>query len=741
MPFDHIYLVNLPQHRGRLLRTLTHLDSYGITPEVFVASDGNVPPLLNKFNEYSSKELGDLNYFKSFKELEQNRNKKFIETAGAYGYIETYINILKDAKSKGYESILIFEDDVILSNDFNKQLDTFISKIPDTWKFLGLGASQYNWSSVDLKKAEKDGFYTPKQIDTCGSFAIAIKNDIYDELIELQSFYDAPFDLLALGEIYNRYSSESLIAFPFLVMPDVRNSSIRGSRNQLVHAMKMKWDPSFYNYPLKRLQINLILSSIEEIKYLESFSDETTFPFELHLFIPSLDGLRPYHHQAQSIEPFIENNKFKSPNKGICVQSKNNIPITEDSLVSLYESLVLNKGPTSEFIIINTIPQIVDIDRVSVIIPTYKRSENIKNVLLSVIEQNYENKEIILVDDNDQGSDHQLATEEVVNGLKQENPHVNLIYVSHTKNRNGAAARNTGFFSSTGNYICFLDDDDIYLPGRLTESIEKLKNTPSHIGAVYCGFNGWNGANNQAERYKEGNLTLELLSLDYLAHFLHTNTATYKREAVTTLGGFDETFIRHQDIEFNLRFFEYFDMGTVNKSLIHLKPKPTVTNNQQFGMALFETKIKFLRKFEYIINRYDASIRKEIYQIHWTEVVKYIQDQEKFKNDLSSDFSNGGLQCLLQMIETQKSKEVTKTVSELFISKPKVHNIEKKRVVIPKMKKINFWQRRGAILFGIVFGVFINPRHRQKLKDNPVAFFYDSKNSFTRFWGRLFKII
>lgn len=741
MFFDHTYLVNLPQHRGRCLKTLAHLKTYGIVPEVFEASNGYVPPLLNEYEKYSNQELGSLTYFTDFNELEVSRKKHYIETAGAFGYISTYIKLLKDAKSKGYESILIFEDDVILSKDFNERLETFCSSLPKTWKFVGLGASQYDWSSVGLAKAESQGFYTPKQLHTCGSFAIAIHSRVFDELIELQSLYEAPFDHLPLGEIYDKYPSDCFITYPYMVMPDVRDSSIRGSRSQLIHAKKMKWDPSLFEYPLKRPIINLILSSKEEIKYLESFNDEITFPFELHLFIPSLDGLRPYHNQSQNIESIDAANKTIAPNSGYCIRSNEHVPITEASLISLFESLELKQKPTAGFEVLDTLDHIIDSDKVSVIIPTFKRADNLATVIMSVIEQDYENKEIIVVDDNPRQSEAQLDTERVVTSLIKEHPDTNLIYISQTRNRNGAAARNTGFMRSTGNYICYLDDDDMYLPGRLSLSIEKLKTTPSYIGAVYCGFLGWNGATHSKKRYKKGNLTSELLTLDYLSHYLHTNTATYKRDAVITLDGFDETFIRHQDIEFNLRFFEHYDMDVVEKQLIHLRPKPTNTNNQQFGVALFETKLKFLEKFEYVINRFDYATKNRIYEEHWSEVVKYIPNDSFFKKKLSADISNGHIQCLLKVIDNQKILTKDEIKADESIVKDDFDGSEQEIFSVSTANNLNFWQIKGANIFGVLFRAYIMPHHRDKLRNQPEAFFKDSKNDFARLVGRLLKIL
>lgn len=756
--FEHIYLVSLPHHHGRRLKTLAHLKDFGIVPTVFEASNGYLPPLLAKYESYSQEELGSLTYFSKFNKLETNRNKRFIESAGAFGYIATYIRILEDAKSKGYQSILIFEDDVLLSLDFNKRLEYFCSVVPKKWKFLGLGASQYGWDSVDVGKAKKKGYYTPKQLDTCGSFAIAIRETIYDELIQLQSYYEAPFDHLPLGEIYKKYASDCLIAFPYMVMPDVRSSSIRGSRNQLMHAQKMKWELELFKYPPKRPILNFILASKEEIKYLEMFETENSFPFELHLFIPSLDGLRPFHDASQSIEANASIDKIISPNSGYCVKSKNNVPITEISLISLYESLISKNKSTIEFEVLDTAPHKVSADRVSVIIPTYKRSENLKNVILSVIEQDYEDKEIIIVDDNSFGSDDQIETERNVIDLIRIYPDVDLIYVSQSRNRNGAGARNTGFLRSTGNYICFLDDDDLYLPGRLSLVINKLKTTPGHIGAVYCGFIGWNGATRETERYKEGNLTQELLSLDYLSHYLHTNTATYKRDAIITVNGFDETFRRHQDLEFNLRFFEYYEMSVVTEQLISLRPAPTTTNNQQYGINLFETKVKFLKKFEYIISRFDNAIQKIIYDKHWSETLSYVSDMKAFEKHLLESFNNGHLQCFSKLVdkhrEIESKKALEDNVSNIDLEKTKVEknivesidlrvgeSLARETFLDGYNTELKSWQVTGASIFSLVFSKFILPQQQHKLKNQPKDFFEDSKNSFTRFVGKLLKII
>lgn len=127
---------------------------------------------------------------------------------------------------------------------------------------------------------------------------------------------------------------------------------------------------------------------------------------------------------------------------------------------------------------------------ISVIIPTYKRASFLARAINSVLEQTYPQVEIIVVDDNNPDSEFRAETEKIM-GNYINVPSVQ--YVRHTQNCNGAAARNTGIECSRGMYICFLDDDDWYMPHKLEKQYQYLQQYPQYR-AVYCGWGaGWNG--------------------------------------------------------------------------------------------------------------------------------------------------------------------------------------------------------------------------------------------------------
>ena len=108
--------------------------------------------------------------------------------------------------------------------------------------------------------------------------------------------------------------------------------------------------------------------------------------------------------------------------------------------------------------------------KVSVIIPTYKRKKEMVNrAVESVLNQTYNNIEIILIDDNAK-PEHQSYREEIENYVKEKN-NDKIIYIQNKENLGGALARNVGIEKATGDYITFLDDDDKYLPLKIEKQI------------------------------------------------------------------------------------------------------------------------------------------------------------------------------------------------------------------------------------------------------------------------------
>ena len=121
--------------------------------------------------------------------------------------------------------------------------------------------------------------------------------------------------------------------------------------------------------------------------------------------------------------------------------------------------------------------------KVSVIITTYGGGNEVERAVMSVLNQSYENYETIVVDDNGLGTDAQIKTKTL---LQKYIDSGKIKYVAHECNKNGSAARNTGFDNSCGDYVMFLDDDDEYTKTRIEKQVAILESLDESYGVSYC---------------------------------------------------------------------------------------------------------------------------------------------------------------------------------------------------------------------------------------------------------------
>jgi len=656
--FDRVYLINLKKETEKKLKVQKQMMQLGIDCQVFSAINGYAGEPAKKYQEYIKRPLGDLKIFSKYSYLEKKRNTKLIESAGAVGCIFTFMEIIKDAKKNKFKNILIFEDDVIFANNFGARFDAFSKKLPSDWKILLLGASQYGWKSVDVLPSLAQGFYHPRIHATKGAFALGLNESIYDELIANQMAFEAPFDNLPIGVLYEKYLAKCFVAFPYLVMPDVSVSTIRGKRDQYEHANRMKWWVGDFCYPQRRPNVGIILNSKRNIKYLNQRNLFDSAPFNANFFYVTNNGLQPLHNFSLINENYSGNFsetmlKDVSISVDILLEAHPKTILTIEAIQDAVEKIFARRSPLDGFNKLDIdLSRVVD-SRASVILTTYKRPAHLAKAIESVLLQDYQDVELVVVDDNGKNSEFSDTTKQIVDAYKNKFPPNKLKYIQHKSNANGSAARNTGIFHSTGGYICFLDDDDLYLQGRVSKSVAVLEHTNDDVGGSYCGFLGWNSNGPDEKRFAAGDLTKELLTLDYKRHYVHTNTITFKRSAIFRINGFDTSYKRHQDIETNVRFLQHYKFDVVKDCLVRLKPEATDVDNKIYGLDMFHLKNKFLNEFKHIINSFDEETKKRIYMNHWDETVRYAKDRKELVTHLRNDFSNSALQ-IVTMVETKK---------------------------------------------------------------------------------------
>lgn len=187
---------------------------------------------------------------------------------------------------------------------------------------------------------------------------------------------------------------------------------------------------------------------------------------------------------------------------------------------------------------------------VSVILPTFGRPDGLKRAIESVIKQTYEYIEIIVVDDNNPETYSRIKTEKL---MKTYLDNSKVKYIKHSQNKNGSAARNTGIKNSKGDYIAFLDNDDEFLKDKIKLQIQELQKCGDSYGIVYTKFirKNKNKLLDTGIENRTGNITNEILKGTF--YISAGSNILLKRSVVNKIKGFDERFLRRQDLEFLIR--------------------------------------------------------------------------------------------------------------------------------------------------------------------------------------------
>ncbi|MFC5465585.1 glycosyltransferase family 2 protein [Lederbergia graminis] len=177
--------------------------------------------------------------------------------------------------------------------------------------------------------------------------------------------------------------------------------------------------------------------------------------------------------------------------------------------------------------------------KVSIIVPTYKRSDFLIRAIDSLLNQNYNNIEIVVVDDNGNNSRYRYETEQKMEKFKNNR---SVIFIKNKRNMGGALARNEGISRASGDYITFLDDDDIYLPEKVSLQLEfMIKND---LDLSFTNVSIYN-INNKLIDFREHPYVKdfskqELLIKHLMHHLTPTGTYMFKKEAINKIGRFDD---------------------------------------------------------------------------------------------------------------------------------------------------------------------------------------------------------
>jgi len=264
----------------------------------------------------------------------------------------------------------------------------------------------------------------------------------------------------------------------------------------------------------------------------------------------------------------------------------------------------------------------------SVIIPTYKRIGFLKKALESVAMQVYSNYEIIVVNDNPADK---KEIDDLCGKLK------NTTVIHHVKPRGGNAARNTGILHSTGDILAFLDDDDIWMPDKLSKHAAAHHSKPE-AGLVFSDclyvFNNPLMKDN-ATCYHINDNVVELMKT---AKFCPATSSmvTIRRACVSTCGVFDESLSSLQDWDYWFRIAHYYTFEYIPVVLVHFTQHPgdrTSQNKIKRMKGLQQISCKW--KSEIDVRKFSKELKRDLYYKSALNILLTGEKFNAFKTSLS----------------------------------------------------------------------------------------------------------
>ena len=263
---------------------------------------------------------------------------------------------------------------------------------------------------------------------------------------------------------------------------------------------------------------------------------------------------------------------------------------------------------------------------ISIIIPSYGIPNLLSKSIDSVIQQSFENWELIVVDDNNPCTAARYKTETLMESvMKTDN---RITYIRHSRNMNGAVARNTGLSVAKGKYISFLDSDDLYMPDRLQKCYDVMERVTLNIGGVYtgCEFRSSGSTYLKYKDVKDGNFLVDTLACKFM--FCTGSNIFVRKSVVDELNGFEGAFLRHQDYEFLVRFFERYSLASIPELLV-------IKNNENFNLPNLEKQVaiknQYLEKFKYIIDKLPQRESNYVMHGNYINIAENAMAQNKFK--------------------------------------------------------------------------------------------------------------
>ncbi|AFZ22783.1 putative glycosyltransferase [Cylindrospermum stagnale PCC 7417] len=210
--------------------------------------------------------------------------------------------------------------------------------------------------------------------------------------------------------------------------------------------------------------------------------------------------------------------------------------------------------------------------KISVVIPAYNAMAYLPKTVDSVLKQTFNDFELLIIDDG--------SSDQIVEWISQiTDSRVKLI---SQKNQGLSGARNTGIAHAQGEYIAFLDADDLWAPTKLEKQVRCLDEQPK-VGVVYT----WTLLVDEQDKptgrifanHAEGNIWQQLLENDVISS---GSSAMVRRCCFETVGVFDCNLNSAEDLDMWLRIADSYPFAVVKELLTLYRQHPnSMSKNRQ----------------------------------------------------------------------------------------------------------------------------------------------------------------
>jgi len=204
--------------------------------------------------------------------------------------------------------------------------------------------------------------------------------------------------------------------------------------------------------------------------------------------------------------------------------------------------------------------------KVTVMIPTYNYGRFVGEAIQSVLDQTFQDWELIVIDDG--STDDTAAVMRAFDDRR-------IRYV-YQENQGNPAARNTGLRLANGEYFACLDADDVWFPDKLRKQVAQLDSLPPTVGLVYGNVDLFSDEDGSIiQRFLEvqtpprGQVFRKLL--DNEGYFIHDTAALIRREVFDRVGPYDESLLRFQDWEMWVRIARVYEVETLDEPLARVR--------------------------------------------------------------------------------------------------------------------------------------------------------------------------